>query len=76
MNNPCYDKKTKTDCPRRHSSCALDCPEWAKYCEERGKEYKRRLINTEKDFLIGKAMDGRINKSLNAAIATRTRGFK
>lgn len=53
-NNPCYDKETKTDCPRRHAGCAVDCPEWAKYSEERAAEYKKRAENHEIEYTLHK----------------------
>lgn len=42
MVNPCYDKKTGTDCPRRKPGCGATCPEWARYVEARDAEYDRR----------------------------------
>lgn len=42
MTSPCYDEKTKTDCPRRHAGCAVDCPKWADYIKERDEMYERR----------------------------------
>lgn len=44
MYPPCYDRATKTDCPKRTETCKLNCPKWAKYLEERDKEYERRRI--------------------------------
>jgi hypothetical protein len=43
LDNPCYDKSTKTSCPHRKVGCAATCEEWSRYLEERDKEYKRRL---------------------------------
>ena len=39
MQNPCYARKTHTDCPKRHCGCAVDCEEWKKYTEARDKQY-------------------------------------
>lgn len=44
MKNPCYDIKTKTDCPDRKGGCNKDCEKWAKWCELRNKDYRRRLM--------------------------------
>lgn len=39
---PCYDYKTKTDCPRRAAGCAETCEEWAKYEQLRNQKYQER----------------------------------
>lgn len=46
MDNPCYDKETKTDCPKRYPGCGADCPKWAKYVVKRDAEYERRHRET------------------------------
>jgi len=28
---PCYNRKTRTDCPRRAVGCRATCPEWQEY---------------------------------------------
>lgn len=50
--SPCYDEKTRTDCPRRHAGCAATCPEWAKYDEYRKSVYKERQNNSLVDSVI------------------------
>lgn len=40
--NPCYDRKTKTDCPNRCAGCSLNCSEWEAYAKERNDEYAKR----------------------------------
>lgn len=47
MKNPCYDTNTKRDCPDRKPGCAINCPEWASYVDERDKIYKRRRNDRE-----------------------------
>lgn len=42
MNNPCYDRETKTDCPKRCAGCAGTCKKWADYVKARDEEYERR----------------------------------
>lgn len=49
MKNPCHDKNTGVDCPRRCAGCASTCPEWAEYTEERNKTYKKRLADNIED---------------------------
>lgn len=54
MDSPCYDKKTKTDCPRRCGGCAVNCPEWAAYVAERNELYKQRARDcAHNDFSPG-----------------------
>ena len=50
MKQPCYNSETHSDCPRRHSGCAIDCPDWAAYCAERDKGYEKRA-----DEILAKA---------------------
>lgn len=40
--SPCYDRKTKTDCPDRCPGCSATCEEWKKYEKKRNKEYEQR----------------------------------
>lgn len=42
MKSPCYDVEKKLDCPRRHSGCAVDCPDWATYVKARNAEYSEK----------------------------------
>jgi hypothetical protein len=49
---PCYDRKTKTDCPRRCGGCQVDCPDWKDYCEERQKVYDKRLSDFHANSII------------------------
>ena len=45
MDNPCYDKQTKKDCPNRTSDCALTCPKWQNYLELRNGKYEEQYKN-------------------------------
>ena len=47
MKNPCYDTATKTGCPNRCAGCAVGCPEWKKFMEEKEQFYKRRNAEVE-----------------------------
>ena len=49
MDNPCYDKTTKTDCPERYPGCGADCPKWAAYVVKRDAEYIQRQIQYNQD---------------------------
>lgn len=35
------------DCPGRGPACAVDCPKWKAYVEERNKAYEKRRILLE-----------------------------
>lgn len=52
MDNPCYNKATKTGCPRRAPGCAVNCPEWAEYTKERESVYdaRKKTLAHERDF--------------------------
>ena len=49
MDNPCYNKETKTDCPERYPGCGADCPKWAAYVVKRDAEYIQRQIQYNQD---------------------------
>ena len=49
MDNPCYNKATKTDCPDRHSGCGATCEKWAAYVVKRDAEYIQRQIQYYQD---------------------------
>jgi hypothetical protein len=66
MDNPCFDKKTRTSCPERCCGCASTCEKWAEYTEHRNKRYDRnregldRLTDhyeIERDIKIKKKME-------------------
>lgn len=42
LDPPCYNKATKTDCPKRCTGCHINCPQWAIYVDRRDEEYKKR----------------------------------
>ena len=46
MDNPCYNRQTKTDCSDRHAGCAAGCSRWATHCEKRNEQYEK--INKER----------------------------
>lgn len=45
--NPCYNPKTRTDCPDRCAGCARTCEKWAEYEKARAAVYENRRINYE-----------------------------
>ena len=49
MDNPCYNKETKTDCPERYPGCGATCEKWAKYVVKRDAEYIQRQIQYNQD---------------------------
>lgn len=69
MKNPCFNKETRTDCPKRCAGCAVNCPEWATYEKERNAEYERRRIQFEIDSIsydgIRKAQERYIKREMN-----------
>ena len=46
MKNPCFDQKTKTDCPKRHPGCGATCSEWKEYEESKKAVYENRMIQS------------------------------
>lgn len=42
MDSPCFDVKTKTDCPDRKKGCAITCKKWADYVIKREANYALR----------------------------------
>lgn len=48
IDNPCYDRKTKTSCNKRCAGCALTCEDWQDYVKRRDANYlepKRNLVD-------------------------------
>ena len=50
--NPCFDFKTKTDCPNRKPECGATCEKWKEYVSKRNdfyelKEKERKQISGE-----------------------------
>lgn len=46
MKNPCFDQKTKTDCPNRHPGCGATCEKWQEYTKAKQKVYENRMIQS------------------------------
>lgn len=44
-NSPCYDTETKTDCPKRHVGCKIDCPQWKVWLVQHEKEREQIRSN-------------------------------
>ena len=63
MKSPCYNPETKTDCPDRSSGCAVTCPKWAEYVQERDAEYDRRKAETEAKATISENRSARWARS-------------
>lgn len=64
MQNPCYNKATKTDCPKRSVGCGENCPEWKKYVESRDKAYIERALVANANRTLTDGHLQRIKKSL------------
>lgn len=60
MKNPCFDEATHTDCPGRHSGCAVDCPAWAEYVRQRNAEYAKKRAESDAVSVI---LAGRAKRS-------------
>lgn len=52
IDNPCFDRKTHTDCPKRAVGCDVDCPEWATYVAKREKIYHERKAQNDANSAI------------------------
>ena len=72
-NNPCYNEETKTDCPRRHAGCAVGCPDWAKYSEEKQELYKQRVEDNNIRYTIGRKAMERVIYNQRRALRDRSR---
>lgn len=44
---PCYDVKTKTDCPDRKVGCHTTCEKWKEHIAEREHVYQQRMAVIE-----------------------------
>ena len=42
IHQPCFDVKTRTDCPDRKAGCGASCEKWAEYVKARDEFYERR----------------------------------
>lgn len=71
MESPCFDKKTKTDCPDRHKGCANTCSRWATYVSERDKEYQRRRRMSDANGALIDSMSARTTLRYKYAIKDR-----
>lgn len=62
MNNPCFNSKTKTDCPRRCVGCASACPDWAEYTQKRNDQYEQAYVEKKAIHVCSSVRHDRINK--------------
>lgn len=62
--NPCYDTETRTDCPKRHGGCQLDCSEWDEYVKKRNTEYDKKFTQNEFNYAIYECRSNYILKKL------------
>lgn len=48
MKNPCFDKKTRTDCPDRCAGCGATCEKWKEYEQNRNQMYARKKEESDR----------------------------
>lgn len=70
---PCYDEATKTDCPRRHGGCAIDCPEWAEYVKKRDEANRKRYAESNANSVISDSHMRHSEKRQRRELAQRSR---
>jgi hypothetical protein len=73
IESPCYDTKTKTDCPRRCEGCAINCPEWAEYVEKRDEARRKRYAESSANSAIVNSHMSHSDRRQKRDIAGRTR---
>ena len=76
IDNPCYDRKTKTDCPERKAYCGVDCPKWKAYEEARAQEYARRKTESVVKDLLYSGAEKAMTKRDKYSIKQTRRGKK
>ena len=74
VTNPCYDTKTKTDCPNRCQGCMLECEKWAMYELARRTVYDSRMYEALAASKTGTCV--RMAKNNRDNIKARQRGRK
>ena len=72
---PCFDEKTRMDCPRRKVGCRNNCAEWDKWiilhAEEKNEMRKKKLDEIAvNDFLL---LQGERTRRCNQARSERDR---
>lgn len=70
---PCYNEATKTDCPRRHGGCAIDCKDWDEYVKRRNEEYRKRFAESGANSAIVESNINHMAKRQRYDIAERAR---
>ena len=73
MINPCYDKKTKTDCHERRCGCAVTCPKWAAYAKEKDEYYKKLKIKRDAEIATQIVFEKRSSDHIKALARDRRR---
>lgn len=62
LENPCFDKKTKTSCSRRCAGCQVFCEDWAEYCRMREEVYKKRKERARVNDALSMNIDIHVKK--------------
>lgn len=76
LESPCYDRKTKTDCPRRSAGCAVNCPDWEKYAKQRNEMYERNMTTRDAQQMITDNRYDRMNRVYRKTMSDRQNGKK
>jgi len=68
---PCYNPKTKTDCPRRYVGCRAECTAWHEWLviHEEEKEKRYAIYRRDRDLDTFECQQGLRVKRLNRARA-------
>lgn len=76
MRPPCFDIKTKTDCPDRKVGCAVTCERWAEYVEARDEDYRHRKDLSEIGASLKESYYTNRDEYLRRQTRMRARRFK
>ena len=76
MTNPCYDKRTNTDCPDRKAGCASSCPKWQEYEKIRNEGYKAKAKAFASESFNETSLDRKIKYNLRTRANPRKHGNK
>ena len=77
--HPCFDEKTRTDCPRRYVGCKADCARWQEWlivhAEEKAEiQRKKHHDNDVNTFLMGQGLRQRRGNQAKNEQERRRRG--
>ena len=73
LDNPCFDKKTKTDCPDRSVGCSITCTKWAEYTKRRAELRKKHFAEIAANSFINQTMYDRWLDNVTDRVQNRRR---